>query len=424
MNSEGDYSIACTMDSHHGYPSAGTYSPGTLDIYSGFHQQHQHHHTSLGGNRSPMDPAQHASYYGNGDASLSPQLGTPGELPPLPSGGTHHHHHSPHQGVLSGYASGSASSIHTTRGNNNSNNSSSGSSNSSSRNQQSGYPHAIPAAHTHHNQQHQHHHQNNSQQQHHHNQHHQQQIHTVVATTDGISNASNNNNSLHYTAASQMPHDLAMTAHDLYHSSNSPHHHLQQHHPHHHHLNQQHPHQHHHNMSTTPNFLEIGAAGSHIGMRTPPGYHHHHHGSSGPAGSAAAAIVDQKFSLQAQLSGHSVVPGPLTNGYLPPPTSSPLKSEGGNSQPGLQGKPFRWMTIKRTPAKPVIIDPTFSPSHLGRNSIVLTVIGSRQCPIVCDQSSYLYPPWPLFKHPAMLATVWRARNPQTNSDRLTLLRPS
>ncbi|GFS24298.1 hypothetical protein ElyMa_006999800 [Elysia marginata] len=91
-----------------------------------------------------------------------------------------------------------------------------------------------------------------------------------------------------------------------------------------------------------------------MGMRTPPGYHHH---NSAPAGTAATGVVvDQKYSLQAQLTGHSVVTGALTNGYLaapPPPTSSPLKSENGSSsQPGLQGKPFRWMTIKRTPAKP------------------------------------------------------------------------
>ncbi|KAK3763487.1 hypothetical protein RRG08_012221 [Elysia crispata] len=341
MNSEGDYSITCNMDSHHGYPSGptGTYSTGTLDIYGGFHQQHQHqhhHHTSISGSRSPMDSGQHAGYYGSGDASLSPQLGTPGELPPLSSGGTHHqHHHSTHQGLLSGYASAACSSIHTTRGSSNSN--------TSHRNQMSGYPHTIPTAHTHH-----HHHQNNSHQQH----HHHQQIHSSsssnssnAATTEGITlphsttNASNNN--LLYSAATQMPHDLVMTANELYHSSTSPHH--------------SHSHQHHHhqhaNISTTPNFLEIGAAGSHIGMRSSPGYHHHH--SSGPAGTAAG-VVDQKYSLQAQLSGHSVITGALTNGYLPPPppTSSPLKSESGSSQPGLQGKPFRWMTIKRTPAKP------------------------------------------------------------------------
>ena len=325
MNSEGDYSM-CNLEAHHGYPSGptATYGPGTLDIYGGFHQSH-HQHTG----RSSLDAGQQTGYYGSGDASLSPQLGTPGELPSLSSGGTHHHH----QGSLAGYASAAGSGLHTSRG------SSSGSTRGG---QQSGYPHTIPAAHTHH---HHHQQQNGSHQQHHH-----QQIHnssgSTATTTDGISNTTTNNNSLHYSAGTQMPHDLAaMTASDLYHSSASPHH---AHHPH------QHPHQVHASISSTPNFLEVSAAaGSHMGMRTPPGYHHHHHQHSS---ASAGSVLDQKYSLQAQLSGHSVVTGAgLTNGYLPPPppTSSPLKSEsGGGSQPGLQGKPFRWMTIKRTPAKP------------------------------------------------------------------------
>ncbi|CAL1533906.1 unnamed protein product [Lymnaea stagnalis] len=44
----------------------------------------------------------------------------------------------------------------------------------------------------------------------------------------------------------------------------------------------------------------------------------------------------------------------ISNGYIPAPpaTSTPLKSEGCTNQQGLQGKPFRWMTIKRNPTKP------------------------------------------------------------------------
>ncbi|GFO20330.1 hypothetical protein PoB_004683500 [Plakobranchus ocellatus] len=331
MNSETDYTL-CNLDSHHGYPngSTGSYAPGTVDIYGGFHHHHHHHHTSINGGRSPLDPGQ-PSYYGSGDTSLSPQLGTPGELPPLSSGGTHHHHHhSHHRGGMAGYASGTASNIHTARGNDNS---------------RGGYPHNIPAAHNNH-----HHHQHNSHQQQHHHHHHQQQIHcsssssssSTSSTSDGMSGASigHSNSNLHYTGT-QIPHDLAMTAAaaELYHPSSSPHHSHHQH------------HQHHASLSNTPNFLDIGAAGSHVGIRTPPGYHHT---NSGLTSGTGGAVVDQKYGLQAQLNAHSVVSGALTNGYLPPPppTSSPLKSESSNSQPGLQGKPFRWMTIKRTPAKP------------------------------------------------------------------------
>lgn len=122
MNSETDYTL-CNLDSHHGYQSV---YGSSADIY-GFH--------SING-RGNLDTGQAgaASYYG-GDASLSPQLGTPGELP-LVNGGSQQ---------MSGYSPGSVgvlTSRSTNRGHH-----------------QGGYPNNVPTSHHHHHQQqhHQHH---------------------------------------------------------------------------------------------------------------------------------------------------------------------------------------------------------------------------------------------------------------------------
>ncbi|KAI8778224.1 homeotic protein deformed [Biomphalaria glabrata] len=252
MNSEADYTL-CNLDSHHGYQNA--YGSGT-DIY-GFH--------SLNG-RSSLDTGQACGAYYSGD-SLSPQLGTPGELP-LGSGGNQPSMGYASAGVLSNRQSGRGA-IH-------------------------GYPQSIPAAH--------HHHQHHQQQQHQHHHH-------------------NGGGGQHHAYAT---HDLSMTTStDCYTSSQ----------------------QQHHGLSTAPNFLEIATVRS--------GYH-------------TSSLDSVKYGSGSPGPGHLMgSPAGMTNGYLPAPqpTSSPLKSEVCTTPQGVQGKPFRWMTIKRNPTKPgrSINHPLFSP---------------------------------------------------------------
>ncbi|CAG5128691.1 unnamed protein product [Candidula unifasciata] len=88
-------------------------------------------------------------------------------------------------------------------------------------------------------------------------------------------------------------------------------------------------------LSSAPNFLEIPARS---------GY-----------GASGLSADTGKYPASGQESPQYVNPsGGMSNGYLatssPPPP--PLKSDGCVSQYGVQGKPFRWMTIKRNQTKP------------------------------------------------------------------------
>ncbi|KAH9509823.1 hypothetical protein Btru_045295 [Bulinus truncatus] len=279
MNSETDYTL-CNLDSHHGYQNA--YGSGA-DIY-GFH--------SLNG-RSSLDTGQSScgAYY-NGD-SLSPQLGTPGELP-LGSGGGGGGGGQQSMGygsgaVLGGRQSGRGASIH-------------------------GYStHSIPAAHHHHHQHHHHqsHHQQQQQQQ-------QQQQHHHHGGSNGNGGGGNG---VHPFST----HDLSMTTPADCYTTAAPQHGAQ-----------------HHSLATAPNFLEITTVRS--------GYH-----SSNMSGGGGVDAV--KYGSGSPGPGHLMgSPVGMTNGYLPAPlpTSSPLKTEVCTNQQGIQGKPFRWMTIKRNPTKPGI----------------------------------------------------------------------
>ena len=272
MNVEPDYTL-CNLDTHHGY--TGAYSAAaTADLY-GFHVN--------------------GGYYS--DASLSPQLGTAGELPLSSS-----------QQQLSGYAStllGGRGS--TVRG--------------------------APTSHSHH------------------APHHQGYAHpglqghstTPTGSADALtqhltatSGASTNTSGSVYTGShshSHSHHDLnsltpPMTATDVYGSS-----------PHQvgsaHHVTSHHVTSHHASLSNTPNFLDIS------GMRTayPSASALHADASGNKFGSSSPALVGSMGVAGAYLQGA-------------PPTSSPLKSENCTSQQGMQGKPFRWMTIKRNPTKP------------------------------------------------------------------------
>lgn len=227
MHSEAEYTL-CNLDSHHSYQNTYSSSP---DIY-GFHAI----------NGRSLDTGQACAGYYTGESSLSPQLGSPGELP---AAGTQQ---------LGAYGSNGALRL-------------------ANRSTLHAYPAHIPTAHHHH-----------------HHQHQQQQ----ATTQHTASVAAGHTFSGH--------HELAT---DCFTQHTQP----------------------------TPNFLDITSRSGYqatidkYGTGEPVKYGA---GSPGPA----------------HLTG-----SPMTNGYLPVPPA-PLKSEGCSSQPALQGKPFRWMTIKRNPTKP------------------------------------------------------------------------
>lgn len=88
-------------------------------------------------------------------------------------------------------------------------------------------------------------------------------------------------------------------------------------------------------LSSAPNFLEIPSRSSYR--------------------ASGASTDTPKYPASGHDSAHYVNPAvAMSNGYLatssPPP--SPLKSDGCLNQYGVQGKPFRWMTIKRNQTKP------------------------------------------------------------------------
>lgn len=172
------------------------------------------------------------------------------------------------------------------------------SSRGASRNHHQVYTHNIPTSH---------HHQ--------HPQHHQNSTHHHPHNNSGASVTSGQHQHHPFTT-----HDLSMTTStDCYPSalSGTTQHNGQQ-----------------HSLTTAPNFLEIAT------MRS--GYH-------------TSGVSRDTAKYGAGSPGPAcLVGGPvgLTNGYLPALSSSALKSEGCNNQQGIQGKPFRWMTIKRNPTKP------------------------------------------------------------------------
>ncbi|CAG5128856.1 unnamed protein product [Candidula unifasciata] len=314
MNSETEYTL-CNLDSHHGYHN--TYA-SNADIY-GFH--------NING-RGSLDTGQTGtvSYY-SGDASLSPQLATPGELP-LGSGGSQQ---------MSSYSGGSVGVL---------------SSRGANRGHHQVYSHNIPTSHHH---QHPQHHQNST---HHH---------------------AHNNNSGGSVSTGQHHHHHAFTTHDLSMTtstdcypaalSGSTQHSGQQ-----------------HSLTTAPNFLEIASMrSSYHNSGIPRDTAKYGTGSPGPACLVGAPVG-------------------LSNGYLPALSSSALKSEGCNSQQGIQGKPFRWMTIKRNPTKPDInhsFQKLPTPMKIGCN------ISSTLCYFLLTFSPCLFPCLPLVSLPSILLSVER-----------------